>query len=295
MPTHLQLADGRTLAYSEHGDPTGAPVVFCHGWLASRLTRHPDDGLAASLGVRLVTVDRPGIDASDRDPQKTLASVAADLEALADHLGLGRFHVFGHSGGGPYALALAHRLPDRVGRVAVASGFAPFDRPDAYAGLTPRMRGFVRLLRRAPWLADPMLRSAPRRFEADRDKAFAKQFGALCEADEAALRDRAVRTRLLDAAVASLAQGSAPVAQEARLLFVRPWGFSPADVRPPVDLWYGDADTIVPVEMGRYLAETIPRSRLTVVPGAGHTLFLERWVEILEALTSKTAGAEVVA
>jgi pimeloyl-ACP methyl ester carboxylesterase len=280
----IHLPDGRRLAYSEHGTSAGTPVVFCHGWLASRLTRHPDDGLTSSVGVRLVTVDRPGIDASDDDPRKTLESVAADLEALADHLRLDRFHVLGHSGGGPYALALAHRLPDRIERASVVSGFAPFDRPDAYAGLTPRMRGFVRLLRRAPWLAGPMLRSAPRRFRADREKAFAQQFGALCDADAEALRDTAVRTVLLDAAVASLVQGSAPVALESKLLFVRPWGFSPADVKVSVDLWYGDADTIVPAGMGTYLAETIPNSRLTVVPGGGHTLFLTRWAEILATL-----------
>jgi pimeloyl-ACP methyl ester carboxylesterase len=284
--TNLRVGDGRRLAYSEHGDPAGQPVLFCHGWLASRLARHPDDALTASLGVRLITVDRPGIDASDQHRDKTLASVAADLQAVADHLALDRFAVFGHSGGGPYALALAHRLPDRVARVAIASGFAPFDRPDAYAGMTPRMRGFVRLLRRAPWLADPMLRSAPRRFRVDRERAFAKQFGALCDADRTALEDTATRTRLLDAAVASLAQGSAGVAQESKLLFVRAWGFSPAEVGAQVDLWYGDADTIVPVEMGRYLAETIPHARLTVIPGAGHTLFLTHWREIVRRLTA---------
>ena len=52
--------------------------------------------------------------------------------------------LIGHSGGGPYALACARCFPDRVTRVAVASGFAPFHRADAYAGMTPRMAGFVR-------------------------------------------------------------------------------------------------------------------------------------------------------
>jgi pimeloyl-ACP methyl ester carboxylesterase len=282
----VRLPDDRRLAYSEGGDPAGTPVVLCHGWLASRLACHPDDATTAALGVRLVTVDRPGIGQSDRDPGKSLLSVAADIEALADRLELARFHVLGHSGGGPYALALAHRLPDRVARVAVASGFAPFDRPDAYAGMTPRMRGFVRLLRRAPWLAGVFLAGAPRRFRTDPEKAFAKQFGELCEADATALEDPALHAVLLDSAVESLAGGSAGVALESQLLFVRSWGFSPATVRCPVDLWYGDADTIVPVEMGRHLAQTLPDSRLTVVPGGGHTLVLTRWTDILRALVA---------
>jgi pimeloyl-ACP methyl ester carboxylesterase len=56
-----------------------------------------------------------------------------------------------------------------------------------------------------------------------------------------------------------------------------------------VELWYGDADTIVPVEMGRFLGETIPDAHLEVEPGGGHTLFLTRWSEILRRLVA--AGA----
>src|SRR5690348_8219120 len=93
---------GRRLAVEQHGDPAGAPVLFCHGWMASRLTRHPDDGLTASLDVRLICVDRAGIGRSDADPAKTLLSSAADLGAVADALGLDRFALLGHSGGGPY-------------------------------------------------------------------------------------------------------------------------------------------------------------------------------------------------
>jgi pimeloyl-ACP methyl ester carboxylesterase len=279
---------GRRIAYAEHGDPTGAPVLFCHGWMASRLTRHPDDALTASLGVRLICVDRAGIGRSDPDPAKTLLSSAADLAAVADALGLERFAVLGHSGGGGYALACAHALTERVRAVAVASGFAPFDRPDAYAGMTSRMRGYARLLRAAPWLAGPLLRSTPKRFRRDPDKAFDQQFGELCESDAAALRDPAARANLLAAATEAMAAGHAGVAAESLLLFVRPWGFSPADVRAPVDLWYGDADTLVPPQMGEHLARTIPNSRLHVLRGEGHMVYVTHWAEILERLQARS-------
>jgi pimeloyl-ACP methyl ester carboxylesterase len=284
MHRELRLADGRRLAYEETGDRAGAPVVFCHGWMSSRLVRHPDPAATAAAGVRLVTFDRPGVGRSDAASGMTFASTADDMAALADHLGLGSFAVFGHSGGGPYALACARALPDRVARVAVASGFAPFDRPDAYAGMTPRMRGFVRLLHRAPWLAGPFLRGVPGRFRRDPERAFARQFGPLCESDRAALADPAAHDVVLAAAVEALAGGSAGVAREAQLLFARPWGFSPAEVRCHVDLWYGDADTIVPVEMGRHLAAEIPDSDLVLLPGQGHMLFVTHWAEILSRL-----------
>jgi pimeloyl-ACP methyl ester carboxylesterase len=280
----LRLPDGRRLVYDELGDPDGAPVVFCHGWMASRLVRHPDPGETARAGVRLVTVDRPGAGRSDVAGGMTFASVADDLAVLADHLGLARFATFGHSGGGPYALACARALPDRVTRVAVASGFAPFHRPDAYAGLTRRMAGFVRLLRRAPWLAGPLLRGVPGQFRRDPERAFARQFGPLCDADRAALADPAAHAVVLDAAVEALVNGSAGVAREAQLLFARRWGFAPGEVRCHVDLWYGDADTIVPVEMGRHLEAEIRDAELIVLPGEGHMLFMTHWAEILRRL-----------
>jgi pimeloyl-ACP methyl ester carboxylesterase len=283
--------NGRRLAYDEFGDPEGAPVLLCHGWMASRLTRHPDDRLTASLGVRLIAVDRPGIGRSQPDAAKTLLTCADDLVAAADHLSIDRFAVIGHSGGGPYALACAHAHPDRVASVAIASGFAPFDRPDPYTGMTSRMRGFVRLLRAAPWLAGPFMRSAPRRFRADADKAFAKQFGDLCESDQKALEKPENRALLLASAVEALRAGHAGVAAESQLLFVRPWGFSPADVQPHVDLWYGGADTIVPPEMGSYLDRTLPDSRLTVVPDEGHMLYVSHWGEILRPLVGALPGA----
>jgi pimeloyl-ACP methyl ester carboxylesterase len=288
MLESMNLRDGRMLAYSEFGDPAGAPVVFFHGWMASRLVRHPDDSLTRSLGVRLITVDRPGVGQSSAFPDTTFASFAGDVEALANHLLLDRFAVFGHSGGGPFALACAGRLPTRVIRAAVASGFAPFDRPDPYEGMTNRMRSYVRLMHRAPWLAGPMLRGVPRRFRKDPEKAFAKQFSPLCEADERVLAEPAAHALVLESAVQALAPGSAGVASESKLLFVKPWGFSLADITCPVDLWYGDADSLVPPEMGRYLASAIPNGDITVLPGEGHMMFITHWADILRRLTAQT-------
>jgi len=49
------------------------------------------------------------------------------VAAIADALGLGRFAVLGHSGGGPHALACAALLPARVTAAVSVSAPAPFD------------------------------------------------------------------------------------------------------------------------------------------------------------------------
>ena len=54
------LGNGRTLAYLEWGDPNGSPILECHGNPGCRVLVW-DEAVAARLGVRLITVDRPGI------------------------------------------------------------------------------------------------------------------------------------------------------------------------------------------------------------------------------------------
>jgi len=118
---------GRRLAYDDVGDPGGAPLVYLHGFPDSRLSRHPDDGIAAALGVRLVAVDRPGFGASECDGAATYAQEAEDVVALADHLGLDRFSVVGWSSGAALALACGAVAPCRVAAVGVLAGNPPLE------------------------------------------------------------------------------------------------------------------------------------------------------------------------
>ena len=59
-------------------------------------------------------LERPGLGLSDADPARTILSWAADVEAVANYLGLGRFPVVGVSAGGPYALACGASLTARI-------------------------------------------------------------------------------------------------------------------------------------------------------------------------------------
>ena len=283
----IRLPDGRRLGYAEFGDPAGTPVVFFHGWGDSRLTRHPDDARTAALGVRLITVDRPGTGISDFQPGRTLLDWPADVAALADTLGLRRFAVFGHSGAGPHTLACAYKIADRLTAVGVVCGFAPFDRPDATTGMRKDMQQFIPLLRRMPWLTTLFLSSLPRQYRRDPDKAFEKQFGHDLPASDLQMLARPeIRANVLAGAVESLRPGARGMAHEARLLFAQPWGFQPAAIQAEVWLWYGGSDVIVPPQQGEYLARAIPHSHLTIYPGEGHMVHITHWTEILQTLVA---------
>jgi pimeloyl-ACP methyl ester carboxylesterase len=79
-----------------------------------------------ALGIRYLAVNRPGFGGSDPSPDRTVADYGADVEDLADALGLERFSVMGVSAGAPFALACAWALPARVVAVAAASPLAPW-------------------------------------------------------------------------------------------------------------------------------------------------------------------------
>jgi pimeloyl-ACP methyl ester carboxylesterase len=282
-------AQGRGIGFGDYGDPGGAPVLFLHGLGDSRLTRPPDDERTAALGVRLLTVDAPGIGLSERVHVRSQVEAADRVLPVLDALGIERCAVLGWSAGGPRALAFAYRRPDRVTVVGLASGFGPLERSEFRADAVPRIRQGATLLRAAPFLARAFARPLPRAYREDPRRAFERQFGAHASAADRALLDRPdVAAVILAGAQEAVRQGSAGLAQEMQLLLARRWGFRPEDVDVPVHLWYGTEDRIVSPATGRRLAALLPSASLTEFDGEGHMALFAHWPEILRTLTSRS-------
>jgi pimeloyl-ACP methyl ester carboxylesterase len=292
----LTLAEGRILAWDEHGDPDGPAVVFMHGAPACRVGWPGLPQAAAEVGVRLIVPDRPGCGRSTFDPDRRLLDWPADISALADELGLDRFAVVGESGGGPYALACAATGDPRLTRAVSVVGIGPLDTPEAIAGLGDINRGIFELAATGPEAAIPLIEAmtAPpvdQPADADGD-AGADPMAAILERlapeDRAALADH---PDLLQASnlVETTALGPEGVAYDL-WLFTQPWGFDPALISVPVDLYAGDHDRNVPLRHAVDLAAVIPTSTLTVWPASGHLAGLLRSAEVLGRLTVVLRG-----
>lgn len=106
--------NGTTLYYRMVGE--GAPCLVMHGGLG--LDHHYMHPFLDRLGdeLQLVYYDHRGNGRSGRPGTETLthAQLAADADALAEHLGVNQVTVLGHSYGGVIALELALRHPERV-------------------------------------------------------------------------------------------------------------------------------------------------------------------------------------
>ena len=278
--TTLRLPDGRELAYEEWGDPSGRPVVFHHGTGDSRFARHPDESLTADAGVRLITVDRPGVGGSTRLPDRSLLDWTADLKALADHLGLETFAVAGWSGGGPHALAAAHALGDRVGRVVLASPLAPFDRPGTRDLVENSDLRMIWRLSHAKWIAGTATRVEGKRALHDL-REFVESIADDAPADRDVLTDPELEPMFEAEMGEALSQHGAGVLDD--MWAFLDWGFTPESIAQPARLFYGDADQILAPKMYRDLADRLPRCEVSSWPGGGHYALFHHWPELLAA------------
>jgi pimeloyl-ACP methyl ester carboxylesterase len=285
MDATMIVPDGRRLAYAEYGDPQGKPILLFHGMPGSRLFR-PSDEITTRMQVRLITIDRPGYGRSDFQPGRRILDWPDDVLAVAGVLGLKRFAVAGHSGGGPYASACAWRLPERVYAAAVLCGAGPIEAPDAAEGMTGLNRFGLQFGRFVPWpLWRVLIGLAYGKRARDPAAVQEAETGSRPSADEEQMHRPEVRETCLLSEVEAFRQGLQGMAWEARLL-TRSWGFDLGQIRIPVHLWHGTADNTAPISMGRAVAARIPGCRATFCPDEGHLLLFPHWEEILAALTA---------
>jgi pimeloyl-ACP methyl ester carboxylesterase len=267
----LRLPDGRQLGYAEFGDPGGALVLWFHGTPGARRQFPPVGRRAAeALGLRVVSVERPGVGDSTDHAYGVLTDWAADVAELADQLGYERFLIAGLSGGGPYALACAHELPERVVAVGLLGSMVPTAGDDAAAAglvaLSHRFNGALSALRRPlGWGLWGFVRAVNPAAHLVY-QAFSR---VMPEGDRRVLGDPELEAVFVDdLTVASRRQFQAFVND--LVLIGRPWGFRLADVRVPVRWWHGDSDPLVPLEQARRTAALLPDIELAVRPAESH-------------------------
>jgi pimeloyl-ACP methyl ester carboxylesterase len=276
----LALGDGRTLHYYDAGGGADDLAVFWHhGTPNVGAPPAPLFQAARELGLRWVSFDRPGYGGSTRAPGRDVASAAACVSRVADALGLARFAVMGHSGGGPHALACGALLPERVLAVVSAAGPAPFGAEglDWFGGMA------------ASGVASLGAAAQGRAAKERHEEAFGDRYDPeFTPADLAALSGE---WSWLGDVVAAAMKGGRGALVDDDLAYVTPWGFDPAAVAAPVLLLHGGRDRVVPCSHSAWLARRCPAAELRLSPEDGHISVLRSAAAALAWLRERTGRA----
>jgi pimeloyl-ACP methyl ester carboxylesterase len=205
----VRLSDGRSIGIVSVGRDDGFPIIHCHGSNSSRLEVELLAAQASLEEVRLLGLDRPGIGRSDPKPGSRLLDWPDDVVEVADHLGIERFAVEGLSAGGPYALACASKIPQRLTACGLISTFPP---PDLMkkAGTNRSVRAMGWIGEHVPSLVLLFARLVQRMTGSDAasiEKFLVRYAAHLGAADQQLVSDPEARGLLVQAMAESFRQG----------------------------------------------------------------------------------------
>lgn len=275
-----ELADGRRLGWAEWGQQDGTPVLLIPGAATSRWLGFGAEAVGP-LGVRLVSVDRPGLGVSSPAPSRSFADFATVVGWFAEARGFGRLPVVGSSQGAPFALACA--AAGVTGPLAVVSGADEVAAPTFAAALPAQLRGLVELVATDPAAAEAVLTGF------DADAMWRMVIGGSPASDLAVYTAPAFEAAYRRAMAEAFGQGPEGYAMDTVLAMGR-WPFDLSAVGARVDIWYGADDTSHSPDNGATLAARIPGSRLRVVPGVGGAVLWTHAEPILRSLLAPDEG-----
>lgn len=254
----IHLHDGRVLGYAQYGNAKGPALFYFHGYPGSRLGAKLLVSAAEQCGSRLLGIDRPGIGLSSFQPDRKILDWPDDVIEFADALNIDQFAVLGLSGGGPYALACAYKIPERITACGIVSGLG---HPSHLVSI------FSKWL---PYLLLPILR----KYSSDQQGAkilLKKVAMSWPEPDRKVLLLPGVLDAMADSLVESLRPGIKGSAYDAALLGNRNWGFPLQEIAfSKIYAWHGQLDKVISMKSMNVVIQKLPQCKVQLFPAEAH-------------------------
>jgi pimeloyl-ACP methyl ester carboxylesterase len=217
---------------------SGHPLVMMHGWGQNLRALQPMAELLADR-ARIHLLDLPGFGKTPPPPEDWDTIQYADrVLAYLDDRGLDRTDLLGHSFGGRVSMRLAYKYPDRVRSIVLIN-----------SGGLQRQRTFQQQLR-SQWIKT--MRSAFKISPVNRQALLdwhTQTYGSRDYLNAGVLRGTLIKTVRED--VTDIV----------------------GQIKAPVLLLWGEADTETPVEMAHRYHALFPQSELITVPRRDHFIY----------------------
>lgn len=263
-PIAVQLSSGRFLSGTTRGPLNGRPVLFVAGAATGKTMGFGDDRLH-ERGIRLLTMDRPGMGSSTPDPKRTVFSTSDDYHAFVTAaVGDDRpVAVVANSQGSVFAMAMA-----QAGFASSLTLVSPADEvahPDVHALLPPQTAALVDMIRDAP-------QEARKVFEAFTVDAMESMVVSTAgPGDRAFYTGEPFRTVYRTALKEGFANDGTGYVHDT-LMAMSSWPVSLSRLRCPVRILFGEDDRTHSPDHGATLAKRMPSAEHKVVDGAGGAL-----------------------
>jgi pimeloyl-ACP methyl ester carboxylesterase len=287
----FQLADERQLAYAFYGPEHGQPVLYFHGTPSSRLeplltTVYGIDlnGLLQQYNIRLIAVDRPGMGLSSFHEGRTMTSFAGDVQQLLQFLQIDTCQLLCWSGGGPYALAMAHLYPDAIKNVSIIAGFSTsFGEEEVYAKMGWN-KMYFNTARKAPLLLRGSLELMKK---VKISSPISQKLYDLSNVDYALMKDVNKFNQLMAVTTKEACTKSTdgPI-QEAQLYFSA-YPYSLKGIQVPVHFWWGTEDNVVTYIHAKNMERGLPNVTPHYKKGEGHlSVYVHCFEEVLQLMAT---------
>jgi pimeloyl-ACP methyl ester carboxylesterase len=264
----IPVSSTRTLSLRAYGK--GIPVLFFPGNLNSRLFTPAWDKteeIAQQVGVRVITCDRCGVGKSTGPPVTSYNEFAVVINDLLDFLNVSNIAVMGFSSGGPYAIAVASLLKDRIHSLHLISSDGPYAMsPTLQFMIDKNYGGKLQLSNQdAQVHIQPILNSMKHAYEQQtnpvkREMGLADLQEAIWNGIEGCARDPMLETRK--------------------------WEFDPTQIHCPVIIHHGDDDPDVPLAVCDFICNHLLISCKSItrriIEKENHTLIRRHWKNILD-------------
>ena len=270
----VALGDGRRIGFIEYGEPDGLPIFLLHGTPGSRVFGLENEPIVSHEKLRIITPERPGYGLSSPLDTRSISDFSRDIEELANFLGIEKFHVTGVSGGGPYVLACASHLANRVLSASLIASASPMQTEGFFDGMSIGNKVAFLMSKYVPWLFKPIYRFAANYYRNNPEKMLDGLKPQLCEWDKTVLEEMAKTGQVngLTEHIREACRQEYRAAYTDLYLVSRSWGVDYSKITCPIYMWHGESDTLVPIAPAKAFATKLPNCQCHFIEDGGHLL-----------------------